>query len=116
MTPKFLFLHRYKTVPSVYNKTHQSGPLLPISEANMNYVPTSHPSSMKQCKKSVTVKLRMELLLTTTTRKQSRSGALPYMYMLTLMIARLQRLRRIENVFHVLEPFKGITFVVSGFK
>ena len=32
---------------------------------------------MKQCNKSATVKFHMELLLTTTTRKQSRSGATP---------------------------------------
>ena len=32
---------------------------------------------MKQCNKSATVKFYMELLLTTTTRKQSRSGETP---------------------------------------
>ena len=46
-------------------------------EANMNYIPPSPPSSMKQCNKSATVKFHMELLLTTTTLKQSRSGATP---------------------------------------
>ena len=50
---------------------------MPKFEANMNYIPPSPPSSMKQCKKSATVKFHMELLLTTTTRKQSRSGATP---------------------------------------
>ena len=32
---------------------------------------------MKQCNKSATLKFHMELLFTTTTRKQSRSGATP---------------------------------------
>ena len=41
-------------------------------------MPPSPPSSMKQCNKSATVKFHMELLLTTTTRKQSRIGATPY--------------------------------------
>ena len=50
---------------------------MPKSEANMNYISLSPPSSMKQCKKCATVKFHMELLLTTTTRKQSRSGATP---------------------------------------
>ena len=50
---------------------------MPKFEANMNYIPPSPPSSMKQCNKSATVKFQMELLLTTTTRKQSRSGATP---------------------------------------
>ena len=51
---------------------------MPKFEANMNYIPPSPPSSMKQCNKSATVKFNMELLLTATTRKQSRSGATPY--------------------------------------
>ena len=51
---------------------------MPKFEANMNYIPLSPPSSMKQCNKSATVKFHMELLLTTTTRKQSRSGATAY--------------------------------------
>ena len=50
---------------------------MPKFEANMNYIPPSPPSSMKQCNKSATVKFHMELLLTTTTLKQSRSGATP---------------------------------------
>ena len=50
---------------------------MPKFEANMNYIPPSPPSSIKQCNKSATVKFHMELLLTTTTRKQSRSGATP---------------------------------------
>ena len=50
---------------------------MPKFEANMNYIPPSPPSSMKQCNKSATVKFHMELLLTATTRKQFRSGATP---------------------------------------
>ena len=50
---------------------------MPKFQANMNYIPPSPPSSMKQCNKSATVKFHIELLLTTTTRKQSRSGATP---------------------------------------
>ena len=50
---------------------------MPKFEANMNYIPPSPPSSMKHCNKSATVKFHMELLLTTTTQKQSRSGATP---------------------------------------
>ena len=46
-------------------------------EANMNYIPPSPPSSMKQCNKCATVEFHMERILTTTTRKQSRSGATP---------------------------------------
>ena len=36
---------------------------MPKFEVNMNYIHPSHPSSMKQCNKSVTVKFHMELLL-----------------------------------------------------
>ena len=50
---------------------------MPKFEANMNYIPPSPPSSMKQCNKSATVKFHMELLLTTTICKQSRSGVTP---------------------------------------
>ena len=55
---------------------------MPKFEANMNYIPPSPPSSVKQCNKNATVKFHVELLLTTfelltTTRKQSRSGATP---------------------------------------
>ena len=50
---------------------------MPEFEANMNRIPQSPPSSMKQCNESATVKFYMELLLTTTTRKQSCSGATP---------------------------------------
>ena len=50
---------------------------MPKFEANMIYIPPSPPSSMKQCNKSATVKFHMELLLTTTTQKQSLSGATP---------------------------------------
>ena len=50
---------------------------MPKFEANKNYIPPSPPSSMKQCNKSATVKFHMELFLTTTIRKQSRSGVKP---------------------------------------
>ena len=50
---------------------------MPEFEANMTCIPQSPPSSMKQCNKSATVKFHMELLLTTTTRKQSCSCATP---------------------------------------
>ena len=50
---------------------------MPKFEANMNCIPPRPPSSMKQGNKSATVKFHMELLLTTMTRKQSRSGATP---------------------------------------
>ena len=51
---------------------------MPKFEANMNYIPPSPASSMKQSNKSATVKFHMELLLSTTIRKQSRSGVTPY--------------------------------------
>ena len=88
---KFLFLHQYKTVFSVHNKTHLGGPPMPKFEANMNYIPTSPPSSMKQCNKSATVKFHMELLLTNTTRKQSCSGATPEYRVVTLMKLRFEQ-------------------------
>ena len=98
--PKFVFHHRYKTVPSVYNKntqkkslqytikTHLSGPPMPKFEANMNFIQPSPPSSMKQCNKSATVKFHIELLLI----PQSGSNlavvrhhtSMPAMYVLTL--------------------------------
>ena len=59
---------------------------MPKFEANMNYIPPSPPSSMKQCNKSATVKFHMELLLTTTTRKQFRSGATPYVFVKKIII------------------------------
>ena len=77
MTPSFCSLTDTKQSLQYTIKTHLSGPPMPKFEANMNYVPPSPPSSMKQCNKSATVKFHMELLLTTTTRKQSRSGATP---------------------------------------
>ena len=52
---------------------------MPKFEANMNYIPPIPPSSMKQCNKSATVKFQMKLPLTTTTRKQSRSGETPFL-------------------------------------
>ena len=50
---------------------------MPEFEANMNYIPPSPPSSMKQCNKSATVKFHMELILTTKTHKQSCNCATP---------------------------------------
>ena len=79
MTPSFCSLTDTKPSLQYTIKTHLSGPPMPKFEANMNYIPPSPPSSMKQCNKSATVKFHMELLLTTTTRKQSRSGATPIM-------------------------------------
>ena len=78
MTPSFCSLTDTKQSLQYTIKTHLSGPPMPKFEANMNYIPPSPPSSMKQCNKSATVKFHMELLLITTTRKQSRSGATPY--------------------------------------
>ena len=66
---------------------------MPKFEANMNYIPPSPPGSMKQCNKSATVKFHMELLLTTTTRKQSRSGATPHVMKLFPFIKVLKVLR-----------------------
>ena len=77
MTPSFCSLTDTKQSLQYTIKTHLSGPPMPKFEANMNYIPPSPPSSMKQCNKSATVKFHMELLLTTTTRKQSHSGATP---------------------------------------
>ena len=77
MTPSFCSLTDTKQSLQYTIKTHLSGPPMPKFEANMNYILPSPPSSMKQCNKSATVKFHMELLLTTTTRKQSRSGATP---------------------------------------
>ena len=75
--PKFLFPHRYKRVPSVYNKNTSKW----SSNAQMwsKYeLYTPKPSQLhEQCNKSATVNVHMELLLTTTTCKQSRSGATP---------------------------------------
>ena len=79
MTPSFCSLTDTKQSLQYTIKTHLSGPPMPKFEANMNYIPPSPPSSMKQCNKSATVKFHMELLLTTTTRKQSRSGATPFL-------------------------------------
>ena len=47
--------------PHRYNKTHLSGPPMPKFEANMNSIPPSPPSSMKQCNKIATVKFHTEL-------------------------------------------------------
>ena len=77
MTPRFCSLTDTKQSLLYTIKTHLSGPPMPEFEANMNYIPKSPPSFMKQCNKSATVKFHMELLLTTTTRKQSCSCATP---------------------------------------
>ena len=52
------------------------------SEANMNFIPPIPFSSLKQCNKCATVKFHIELLVTTTTRKQSRSGVIPLFVLL----------------------------------
>ena len=75
MTPIFSSLTDTKQSFQFTIKTHLNGPPVPKFEANMNYIPPSPPSSMKLCNKSATVKFYMELLFTTTTRKQSCSGA-----------------------------------------
>ena len=77
---------------------------MPKFESNMNYIPPSPPSSMKQCNKSATVKFHMELLLTTTTRKQSRSGVTPALTY-DVMKSYLTRVRdkKIRNGFITLE-------------
>ena len=91
MTPSFCSLTDTKQSLQYTIKTYLSGPPMPKFEANMNYIPPSPPSSMKQCNKSATVKFHMELLLTTTTRKQSRSGATPHVFpgFLTSILAQL---------------------------
>ena len=76
MTPSFRSLTDTKQSLQ-YVKVNLSGPPISTFEANMNYIPPSPPSSMKQRNKSATVKFHIELLLTTTTRNQSRSGATP---------------------------------------
>ena len=78
MTPSFCPPTDTKQSLQSTIKTHLSGPPMPKLEANRNYIHPSPPSSMKQCNKSATVKCHMERLLTTTTRKQSRSSATPY--------------------------------------
>ena len=77
MSPSFCSLTDTKRSLQYTIKTHLCGPPMPKFETNMNYTPPSPPSSTKQCNKSATVKFHMELLLTTTTRKQSRSVAIP---------------------------------------
>ena len=62
MTPSFCSLTDTKQSLQYTIKTHLSGPPMPKFEANMNYIPPSPPSSMKQCNKSATVKFHMELL------------------------------------------------------
>ena len=63
MTPRFCSFTDTKQSLQYTIKTHLSGPPMPKFEANMNYIPPSPPSSMKQCNKSATVKFQMELLL-----------------------------------------------------
>ena len=70
---------------------------MPKFEVNMNYIPPSPPSSMKQCNKSATVKFHMELLLTTATRKQSRSGATPNVCLSQVLYYKLNRCSTNEN-------------------
>ena len=77
MTPSFCSLTDTKQSLQYAIKTHLGDPPMPKFEANMNFTPPSPPSSMKQCNKSATVKFHVELLLTTTTLKLSRSGATP---------------------------------------
>ena len=72
---------------------------MPKFEANMNYIPPSPPSSMKQCNKSDTVKFHMERLLTTTTRKRSHSGATPSTLFFTLYIAFLQTEKDVKPLY-----------------
>ena len=72
--PKFLFPHKYLTVPSVYSKNISKWSSSAKIEASMNYIPPSPPSSMKQCNKSATVKFH-RTTFDATARKQSRSGA-----------------------------------------
>ena len=78
---------------------------MPKFEANMNYIPPNPPSSMKQCNKSATVKFHMDLLLTTTTRKQSRSGATP--------ILALQRKHGHTSTFQLLKVIRHATPIKS---
>ena len=63
MTPSFCSLTDTEQSLQYTIKTHLSGPPMPKFKANMNYIPPSPPSSMKQCNKSATVKFHMELLL-----------------------------------------------------
>ena len=63
MTPSFCSLTDTKQSLQYTIKTHLSGPPMPKFEANMNYIPPSPPSSMKQRNKSATVKFHIELLL-----------------------------------------------------
>ena len=62
MTPSFYSLTDTKQSLQYTIKAHLNGPPMPKFEANMNYIPPSPPSCMKQCNKSATVKFRMELL------------------------------------------------------
>ena len=78
MNPSFCSLTVAKQSLQYTRKTDLIGPPMPKFEANMNYIPQSPPRSMKQCNKSATVKFHMELLLTTTSQKQSHSGTTPY--------------------------------------
>ena len=63
MTPRFCSgLNDTKQSLQYTIKAHLSDPPMPRYEANMNYIPPSPPSSMKQYKKTATVKFHMELL------------------------------------------------------
>ena len=61
---------------------------------------------MKQCNKRATVKFHMELLFTTTTRKQSRSGATPHNVAITFHQTMSSCFTNRENV--------RATFIVSS--
>ena len=80
MTQSFCSLTDTKQSLQYTVNTHLSDPPMPEFEVNMNCTPQSPPSSMKQCNKSATVKFHMELLLTTTTLKQSCSCATPLIF------------------------------------
>ena len=77
MTPSFCSFTNTKHCLQFTIKTRLGGPPIAKFKANMNCIPTSPPSSMKQCNKSATIKFRMELLMTTMIRKHSCSGATP---------------------------------------
>ena len=87
MTPSFCSL----TDPSTYNKTHLNGLPMPKFEANINHLPSSPPSSMKQCNKSATVKFHMELLLIL----QPGNNLAVVRYLINLVLSH----RQVPNIF-----------------
>ena len=64
MTPSFGSLTDMNRSSRYTIKTRLSGPPMPKSETNMNYIPPSPPSSMTQGNKSASVKFHTEILLT----------------------------------------------------